>query len=84
MLLAEHPRSDENERGALRPDRDRDRRSVWCHESAREFDPSIPRHPSLLPLAIGEHAGEILMSREARRWGRSATGRKEASDASQV
>jgi len=37
---------------------------VWCHESVQEFDPGLPRHPSLSPLARGEHAEENLRNQE--------------------
>ncbi len=33
---------------------------VWCHESAEEFDPGLPKHLSRLPSAMGEHAEENL------------------------
>lgn len=61
--LAAHPRSHENELDARELVLVRDRLSVWCHEPVREFDPSIQRHPGLLPLVRGEHAGETLLSR---------------------
>jgi hypothetical protein len=57
---------------------------VWCHESAEEFDPGLPRHHSLLLPARGEHARENLCDKETPPRGDQSIPWAEVCDASGV